>query len=911
MRKIFFPHCITFFFLCIIGWPVTVFSKTKVEFSTAGFYKLPQYRSVYNFNQAWRFYKGSLQGAEQVEFDDSHWDLVHLPDGIELLPVEASGCINFQGEVWYRKHFDVPSKHRKERLVLYFEGIMGKSKVWVNGQLVKQSFSGYLPLVIDVTSYVYLDRENVISVWADNSDEPNYPPGKAQEVLDFTYFGGIYRDTWLYTTNEVFITDPNEENQIAGGGVIVAYQNVRESSAEIILRTDIKNNSENNFRGKVQYELLDENQILVASAVSALKVNKESSKQTNEIIMKVNSPHLWSPSSPYLYNLIVKVVDHNGVVLDGFRQRVGIRSIEFRGKEGLFLNGKHYDKPLMGANRHQDFALIGHALPNSLHWRDAKKLKDLGMEIIRSAHFPQDPAWMDACDELGLFMIVTTPGWQFWSEVPTFEQGVYDNIRQMVRRDRNHACIFLWEPILNETWYPDYFAKKVRDIVEEEYPYSSCYSACDYRSKGREYYSVWYENAINFNKNKPVYVDSSTDHITFLQREWGDCVDDWSTHNGPSRVARKWGEVPMLIQAGHYAKTHFNYICYDAFFRTNSQFIGGCLWHPFDHQRGYHPDPFYGGIMDNFRQPKISYNMFKSFRNPQKDSTTLAETGPFLYIANEMTPFSPKDVTVFTNCDKVVLTINKNGRQMEWTRKDSEGMPYEPIVFENAFSYVEDKIMSDADNEMGVNRQMDSYLLAKGFIGDRKVVECIKRPARRPEKIVLEVDDEGKSLIADGSDKVVIVASVVDKHGQVKRLNNSHIRFSINGEGRLVGDRKVYANPVEVSWGTAPIIVQATDVAGKISVYAEMDYPGSQRPISGYLELNSQPALYPSLFNKQEMKQYRNQTINNDSQPVNNQNEMNLKQEVESLRQQLNHFKLKQVSVQQAEFNTAKEHDSN
>lgn len=891
-------------------WGVSAISYSqsdKVEFSTAGFYNLPQFRSVYNFNLAWSFYKGSVKGAEKIDFNDDKWKVVHLPDGIELLPAEASGCINYQGEVWYRKHFNIPSEGKGKRLVIHFEGIMGKSKVWVNGVLVKESFSGYLPLVIDVTKYVFADKENVIAVCADNSDEPNYPPGKAQDVLDFTYFGGIYRDAWMYVTNDVFITDPNEEDKIAGGGTFVAFKNVSEQSADVIVKADIKNLSGGKFNGKVLYELLDKDNRLVASASSGLKIPKGTSMQTKDQIMKVTSPHLWCPSSPYLYNLIVKIVNAEGKEIDGLRQRVGIRSIEFRGKEGLFLNGKYYEKPLMGANRHQDFAIIGHAVPNSLHWRDAKKLKDLGMEVIRSAHFPQDPAWMDACDELGLFMIITTPGWQFWNETPSFENGVYDNIRQMVRRDRNHACVFLWEPILNETWYPDYFAKKVRDIVDEEYPYPSCYSACDYRSKGREFYNIWYENAINFNKEKPTYISPATDHITFLQREWGDCVDDWTAHNGPSRASRKWGETPMIIQAKHYAKTNFDYISYDGFFRTTPQFIGGCMWHPFDHQRGYHPDPFYGGIMDNFRQPKTSYYMFKSFRSPETDANSIAETGPFIYIANEMTPFSSDDVTVFSNCDKVVLTINKDGRQLVYERKQTDGMPYPPITFEKAFSYVEDKMMSDTDNEAGVNRQQDSYLLAEGYIEGEKVAECMKRPARRPERIILQVDDEGKSLTADGSDKVVVIASVVDKNGQVKRLNNSHIRFSIEGEGRLVGSEQEYANPAEIIWGTAPILVQSTHNAGKIKVYAEMDYKGSQRPVSGYVEFSSQPSEHTSVYSEKEMNAFEEQ-VDNVNMRTDVSSSAELQQEIEKLRLELNTLKLKEVSTRQSEFNTAKEH---
>ena len=112
------------------------------------------------------------------------------------------------------------------------------------------------------------------------------------------------------------------------------------------------------------------------------------------------------------------------------------------------------------------------------------------MEIIRNAHCPQDPAFMDACDELGLFVIVNTPGWQFWNDAPEFAQRVYSDIRNVVRRDRNHPSVWLWEPILNETWYPADFAKNTRDIVDAEYPYPYCYSGSDSEARGHENFPV-------------------------------------------------------------------------------------------------------------------------------------------------------------------------------------------------------------------------------------------------------------------------------------------------------------------------------------------------------------------------------------------------------------------------------------
>lgn len=215
------------------------------SFSTAGFFALPETgRSVYNMNPAWRFYKGNIAGAEQSDFDDTNWRLVSLPNGIELLPTEASGCINYQGEVWYRKHFTPEESWKGKRQFLHFEAIMGKSKVWINGELLQAHYGGFLPVIVDITPYLKYGQDNVIAVWTDNSDAPSYPPGKEQSMLDFTYCGGIYRDCWLIVHNPVFITDPNYENEKASGGLFVSYDQVSESSALVHIDTHIRNLSE-------------------------------------------------------------------------------------------------------------------------------------------------------------------------------------------------------------------------------------------------------------------------------------------------------------------------------------------------------------------------------------------------------------------------------------------------------------------------------------------------------------------------------------------------------------------------------------------------------------------------------------------------------------------------------------------
>lgn len=882
MKKITFS--ILFVWLSLSLW-----AARQPEFSTAGFFRLDNSgREVYSMNPAWRFHKGAMEGAETKEFNDKDWTVVSLPDGIEYLPTEASGCINYQGEVWYRKHFTPDAALKGKKLFLHFEAIMGKSKVFVNGKLLTEHFGGYLPVIVDVTDVLDWNGDNVIAVWADNSDDPSYPPGKAQDVLDYTYFGGIYRDCWLIAHNNVFITDPNYENEVAGGGLFVAFGKVSDALAEVQLKIHVRNATKNPFSGRVEYMLLQPDGTEVARLSDKIQV-KAGRATTVSDRMPVKQPMLWTPSTPTLYNLLVRVLDKEGNVIDGYRRRIGIRSIEFKGKDGFFLNGRPYGKPLIGANRHQDFAVVGNAVANSIHWRDAKKLKDVGMEIIRNAHCPQDPAFMDACDELGLFVIVNTPGWQFWNDAPEFAQRVYSDIRNVVRRDRNHPSVWLWEPILNETWYPADFAKNPRDIVDAEYPYPYCYSGSDSEARGHENFPVYFAHPANM-QDASKEIDPTK---TYFTREWGDNVDDWSSHNSPSRVARNWGEQPMRVQAQHYACPYYPVTSYDVLYKQSPQHVGGCLWHSFDHQRGYHPDPFYGGLMDVFRQPKYSYYMFMAQRPAVKNDRN-AGSGPMVYIAHEMTPFSGKDVTVYSNCDEVRLTFNKGGKTYTYKKdKNRPGMPSPVITFPDVYDFMVDKAFSRTQ------KQDDVYLLAEGLI-DGKVVATHKVvPARRPEKILLWMDNEGTDLKADGSDFVTVVAAVADKNGNIKRLNNYNICFSIEGEGRLLGGPGVLANPVPVKWGTAPVLVQSTLKPGKIRITASVLFEGSQMPISGELEFESKPSVFPLVYDAADAARI---PLGSASAGQNTASKTDAEREVERLRKELNTLKLKEVERQQSEF---------
>ena len=805
----------------------------RPETSVAGFMSLPgSGRNVYNFNPGWRFHKGDVAGAEALNFDDSAWQVVSTPHTVELEPAEASGGRNYQGIAWYRKHFVVPAAMQGQLVTVYFEAIMGKQEVFLNGKLVRKHAGGYLPFSVNLTDYgIKAGDKCVLAVMTDNSNDKNYPPGKPQYTLDFAYHGGIYRDVWLIGKSDVSITDALEANKVAGGGVFVHFDQISEKKAQVFVDTEVKNSGTARRVVTVETTLTDASGKKVKQTSSRVMLNAGESVTVKQK-MQVSNPHLWSPDSPYLYRVESRVTEGK-LALDGGVTRVGIRKAEFKDKDGFWLNGKPFGQ-LVGANRHQDFAYVGNALPNSQQWRDAKRLRDAGCRIVRVAHYPQDPSFMDACDELGIFVIVATPGWQYWNKDPEFARLVHENTRMMIRRDRNHASVLMWEPILNETRYPLDFALEALQITKDEYPYPGRpVAAADVHSEGvKEHYDVVY--------GWPGDDVKGVARQCIFTREFGENVDDWYAHNNNNRASRSWGERPMLVQALSLAKS------YDEMYQTNGQFIGGAQWHPFDHQRGYHPDPYWGGIFDAFRQPKYAYYMFRS-QTAADLNHPLAESGPMVYIAHEMSQFSDKDVVVFSNCDSVRLSIYDGTRS--WTKPvvHAKGhMPNAPVVFENVWDFWEARGYSYVQkNWKKVN------LVAEGIRNGEVVCTTKKMPSRRSTKLQLRVDYQNSPLVADGSDFIVVVAEVTDDSGNVRRLAKENVVFTVEGEGEIIGDATIGANPRAVEFGSAPVLIRSTRKAGKIKVKARVQYEGTHAPTPAEIEIESVPSLLPACFTEQ------------------------------------------------------------
>jgi beta-galactosidase len=784
---------------------------------------MPGARLVINVNQDWQFFRpdstapapDSKPGKENELHvpAGAQWEAVTLPHSVRLEPRDVSGGRNYRGVCWYKRELLAQPEWKDRVVYLKFQGAMQVADVWLNGVLQITHFGGYLPFTIDISKDIRFDRPNALTVRLDNSDNPEVPPGKPQCDLDFCYFGGLYRSVDLEVIHPLHITDPILANTVAGGGVFVTFPSVATGESIVQVQTEVANESDENRVCDVEQVLIGPDGKPAAMASVTVPMPARSRHVATQA-MKVEDPRLWHPDDPQLYSLH-STVKTNGKVVDGQYTRVGIRSFQFEKGSGLLINGQPFFS--IGANRHQDHPYVGYALPPSAHYRDAFKLREAGFTSYRS-HYPQDPSFMNACDELGILAIVSNPGWQFVGD-EIFKKRVYQDAREMIRRDRNHPSVLIWEAALNESDNSS-LAAELYQIVHEESPGPGCYTAGDPIGKPVPKFDGWdiaYAGRHHEDSSRPSWI-----------REWGDQVDNWSDQQGRVRVARSWGEMPMLVQAS----SHLHSL--NRIYQSDSRPAGADLWAGIDAFRGYHHQPFLGAPLDPFRIPKFDYFMFQSQRPPQAQ---LAPTGsgPMIFIANYATFHSPLEVVVFSNCEQVRLT--QNGKPVATQGPDTGyQIPHPPFTFKvGDFSGTRSMLFGNAAAPEALSTPIGE-LLAEGLIDGKVVAQHLVRSPGVPQGLQLRLDTCGIDPVADGADWVRVYAHICDAREMTYPYGDDMVTFSVGGEGTLIGDERIFANPVRAEAGIATVLVRMTKTAGPVTVNASS--PGLKNAV---LEFRSMP----------------------------------------------------------------------
>ena len=697
-------------------------------------------RTNINFNLDWKYRQGDASGAQAANFADASWESVVLPHSTKF--VTPDDIVEYLGILWYRKHFTVDNSYQGKKIFIEFEAAMQAADVYINGTLKLHHVMGWTPFTIDITNDVQFNgADNVIAARLDTRNSGDYPP--SNNGIDFRLHGGLYRSVNMYVTDKLHVTDPVFAAKVAGGGVFVTYPTAGVSSATVNVKTNVINENAASKSCTVLSEIVDAQGTVVQSATSTLSINA-AADATADQTLTISSPHLWHPNTPYLYTLHTTLKD-GATPVDHYATRIGIRRIQWSRSGGFVINGARYKAT--GSNMHQDTYGFANAQPDRAIFYDVKRAKEAGINFLRAPHYPHDPAFYDACDELGVLVENCVSGWQEFNDNTSFRNNSYQECRDLIRRDRNHPSIVVWETSMNETDYPDNWAQPEFALAHAEFPGDQMFT-CGWMT------SIW-DVFIGASQHG---IRSSTDPRAIIICEWGDW--DYGGNNSTSRQAREDGDNAMLTNCNNIQEGMNNN-------RACSWFSADGFWH-FHDWMGYNTTTSKSGPVDMYRLPKHSYYFFQSQRDPSV-AINGVNTGPMVYIANQWTSSSPTTVRVFSNCEQVALHLNGT---LVAARSPDAGtncgnLPHPPFTF-------------------SLGTFTSGELKAIGRIGGVDKATHIRRTPGPAAAIRLRTE-ANDSLIADGSDARLVWIDIVDASGMVVPTATTQVTVSATGQGTIYG----------------------------------------------------------------------------------------------------------------------------
>lgn len=398
----------------------------------------PAVREVMDFNDGWQFNLGDVKEASAPDFDDSHWRTLNLPhdwaiEGDFSLsnPAGTGGGALPGGIGWYRKTF-VPSSGDSSKVWrIEFDGVYMNSEVFVNGVSVGFRPYGYISFGYDIQHLLDWDRENVIAVRVDNSEQPN----------SRWYSGcGIYRNVRMVKTGKV---------RIAPNGVY-AIPRLRYTLTDdldagfFFVQTDVIGESDGISSVTVRHIVFDPKGKEVGMKEEHMPIRDVND---TELMVEVQNPHLWDVDDPYLYTLVTEIADTEGNLLDRVEMKTGLRHFHFSEETGFNLNGRSLK--INGVCLHHDFGCLGSAFNVNAARRQLEIMKEMGCNSIRTSHNPPAPQLLDLCDEMGF--IVQDEAFDMWRKRKTaYDYSRYFNewherdLRDFIIRDRNHPSVMMW-----------------------------------------------------------------------------------------------------------------------------------------------------------------------------------------------------------------------------------------------------------------------------------------------------------------------------------------------------------------------------------------------------------------------------------------------------------------------------------
>lgn len=408
-----------------------------------------QVRTEQTFEKGWKFTREDNAEFANPGYNDSKWQNVTVPhdwaiygpfsinnDKQEMAITQdgqteamehagRTGGLPFVGTGWYRLNFDAPGFEKGKKATLIFDGAMSHARVYVNGQEAGYWPYGYNSFYVDATPYLKPGERNELAVRLENEPESSrWYPG-----------AGLYRNVHLVI---------NEDTHIPAWGTSVTTPVVTDKYAKVSLKTSLvspEGANKDNYR--IVTQIKDKNGKVVATGENKLSVFDNALFEQE---FAVANPELWSPDTPVLYTAESKVYEGN-TLKDEYTTRFGIRTLEIVPGKGFFLNGKL--TKFKGVCNHHDLGPLGGAVNDAAIRRQIRILKDMGCNAIRTSHNMPAPELVEACDEMGMMLMVES--FDEWKSAKMangyhkiFDEWVEKDLTNLIRHYRNNPSIVMW-----------------------------------------------------------------------------------------------------------------------------------------------------------------------------------------------------------------------------------------------------------------------------------------------------------------------------------------------------------------------------------------------------------------------------------------------------------------------------------
>lgn len=776
-----------------------------------------------SFNDGWKFFNSAAEGAQSPDFDDSDWRKLDLPHDwaiegpFDVKYNARSGGLPFHGTGWYRKTFSTPSEAKGNRVLLTFDGAMYDAHVWLNGQFVGHRPCGYIEFQLDITDQLNEDGDNVLAVRLEPEDlSTRWYPG-----------AGIYRNVWI---------DIRNPTRIAHWGTYVTTPTVSPENATVHVETTIDRGGEVG-EVTVQYEIVDAEGNAVSKSTAVIPPN--ASTVASDIDLA--SPQLWDLDSPTLYTLKSTVMT-GGKAVDATETRFGIRTLRFTKSEGFFLNGKHVR--INGVCLHHDNGPLGAAIYRRADQRKLEIMKQMGVNSIRTSHNMPSNELLDLCDEMGL--LVQDEAFDVW-HIPKVENGYnkfFDewgeqDIKDMVRRDRNHPSVFMWSignEILEQSKKEEgpRQAKRLSDFVKEidntrpttcgfnfwPAPYKSGMAA-QVDIAGMNYKPLSYGPEVDeFLPNTPV-VASETSSCTSSRGVYHLPIEKYKTHESNQvssydLIGPPWAYPPDIE--------------FDAL-EKHTEILGEYIWTGFDYLG--EPTPYGGrdnstdGYWNDDWPARSSYFGAVDLCGLPKDRFYLYQsqwtTEPMVHVLPhwnwEGSGHATIPVIAYTNCEEVELFVNGESQGKKVKGKDLTRVPVEFLRYDSDHFMSKYRLSWDVPFAPGSIRVV-------GYIDGEPVAEKEIKTAGEPAQV--KISPDRKTISADGRDLSYVTVRIEDANGNLCPLADNNVKFTVEGAGSIaaVGNGNAsttapfIANDRDAFSGMCMLIVKGSASPGTITITA-------------------------------------------------------------------------------------------